>query len=400
MLMRSSPTLALLLVGMHLCIPGLANCQESASTSQSEEDSRAFAVAISILREGFVRPLAESVLDSQSIAELMQRIDPDFGDFKTKEDLNILRRRRGLETNAFGLSLRRIGGETIAVPRGGGPAALAGLQPGDKLEELAGKDAYRMELWELHELLSSAKQRISLTVRRGGSVESIVVNAAELFNPHRGLEVEWPVADILLLRPPELTETTLMAFADALLTHWRARSVRAVILDLRGNSGGSLDSAVGYASTFLPSNSLVATLRSNSSLLNNIRLRATRDDYARRGVDPLKGLPKAARAVPLAVLIDESTSSGAEMIAAAIQSYKRGVLIGRQTGGVASIQTFSMLPNGSAIRYTSAYWEPPSGQQVNDVGLRPDRILTSTDPNVAIAAAVEALAPPSRSGSD
>jgi carboxyl-terminal processing protease len=369
-------------------------CQNAASVAESKEDANTLAAAVAVLREGFVRQLDETVLASRSIAELIQRVDPDFGEYLTGQDFERFRRGRGWQANRFGVSFRRQKGVTIVAPRAAGPAALAGLLYGDKLEKLEGRDVQQLRLWELHETLSSAQGQATLTVRRGGSVDSIVVTTESLDTSH-GVEVEWPAPGLLLLRPPPLTDETLKECADALVTHWRARSVRGVILDLRDNPGGSLTSAVGHASIFLRSNSLVATLRSNASIPNNMRLRATPEFYVHRSTsDPLASLPAATKTVPLAVLADESTSSGAEMIAAAIQFHGRGVVVGRQTSGVASIQTFSALPNGGVIKYTSAYWEPPTGQQVNDIGVRPDRVVTATDPRAAVAVAIQALASP------
>jgi carboxyl-terminal processing protease len=250
-----------------------------------------------------------------------------------------------------------------------------------------------MKLWELYEILYSTPERVTLTVRRSNSIESHVLTAAAVSDALLGVEVERPASNVLLLRPPALSDATLKECVDALATRLRAQETSGIILDLRGNPGGSLKSVVGHASMFLRSNSLVAVLRSNASIPNNMRLLATPDFYLRRGAaDPLTSLPGAAKNMPLVVLIDEFTSAGAELLAAAIQSHKRGVIVGGQSGGIASIQTFSMLPNGTAIKYTSSYWETSTGMQVNDVGLRPDRIVASTDPRAAITAALEILA--------
>lgn len=389
---RTMSVLVALLVALVGCASGPRPIQGSA------EDPKSLAAAVSILREGLVRPFDETLLASRSIAELVQRADPDFGEYFTKQDLEDLRREGGSQVNAFGLSFRRQKGETIVGPLGRGPASLAGLVRGDKLESIEGQDVQRMGLSELYRLLSSdQQQRVTLTVRRGDSLESFVVNAAARFVPRR-VEVEWPTPEIMLLRLPQLDETTLKESADTLATHWRSHGIKGVILDLRGHPGGLMTSVIGHAAIFLRSNSLVATLRSNSSVANNMRFQAAPKDYVRRNAsDPLINLPAAVKTIPLAVLIDESTFSGAELIAAAIQSHKRGTLVGQQSGGIASLQSFSLLPNGDAIKYTSAYWEPPSGNQVDGVGVLPDRIIKTADPKAAVIAAIGILASTSTS---
>nr|WP_315231228.1 S41 family peptidase [uncultured Albidiferax sp.] len=391
--MRSIPLFALLLAAFLVGTPGSGRCQAPTSIQDSPEDPKVLAAAVSILRKGLVQPLDEATAGSRSVAELIQKADPDFGEYLTKQELEELGQGRGSQANRYGVSFRRQKGETVAVPRAQGPAALAGLVVGDRVEQLEGRDVQQMKLWELQDILSSTPDRVTLTVRRSSSIELLVLTAAAASDALRGVEVERPAPNVLLLRPPTLSDATLKECVDALAAQLRAQDTSGIILDLRGNPGGSLNSVVGHASMFLRGNSLVAILRSNASIANNMRLHATPDFYLRRGAaDPLTSLPGAAKNMPLAVLIDESTSAGAELLAAAIQSHKRGVVVGRQSSGIASIQTFSTLPNGNAIKYTSAYWETSTGLQVNDVGLRPDRIVVTTDPRAAITAALEILA--------
>lgn len=392
--MRSFPLFALLLVALLVGTPETGRCQAATPIQDSPEDPKVLAAAVLILREGLVRPLDDAIARSRSVAELIRKADPDFGEYFTKQEVEGIQRWRGSIENRYGVYFWRHNGETVAVHRSHGPAALAGLVVGDRVEKLEGRDVSRMKPWELHQILFLTPDRVTLTVRRSSSTESLVLTAAAATDALRGVEVERPVSNILLLRPPVvMRDDTLKESVDALATELHAQDTSGIILDLRGNSGGTLDSVVGHASMFLRGNSLVAVLRSNASIANNMRLYAAPESYLRRGArDPLTSLPLAAKNMPLAVLIDEFTSAGAEIIAAAIQSHKRGVIVGRQSGGMASIQTISGLPNGGQIKYTSAYWESSTGMQVNDVGVRPDRIVAATDPRAVITAALEILA--------
>ncbi len=381
--MRLAPTIALMLLGLIGGMPSLGICQQDAS-----EDAQVIAAAISILRESFVRPLDEATIASNSVADLLRKIDPDHGQYLTKEEIGLL---RSSQTVDLGLSFRRRDREIQVVPRAQWPAALAGLKLGDRLEQIDGQDTQGMGLWELHKLLSSPRQRVTLTVRRGDSALSFVINVPKASDLPRRVQVHWPAPDILVLGVQALSNAVLKESVEVLSRHWR-RDIRGIIVDLRGNFGGELSSAVGFASMFLPDNSIVATFRSNSSFVNNHQLRATPNDYSRRGTpDPLRNLPAATRTIPLAVVIDESTSAGAEIIASAVQHHQRGIIVGKQSAGATSIRTLSALPNGAVMMYTSAFGQSPSGKQINDVGLVPDVPVSSSEPEAAIAAAVLAL---------
>jgi carboxyl-terminal processing protease len=330
---------------------------------------------------------------------LLHAIDPEDGEYYTKKDLEYVRGAQRSQTNAFGLSFRRENQRTIVVPLVPSPASVAGLQSGDRIEILEGHDVQSLRLWELRRLLESLPQTtVTLTVRRGDSAKTVVVTADDKLDLTSIVAVEWPTPEIMLLRPPQFVAGTLKESADAIATNWRNHDIHGIILDLRGNPGGLLGSLIGHASMFLRGKSLVATLRSNAAIPNNMRIQASPRFYLLgNGPDPLSSLPAEVKTIPLAVLISASTSSGAELIAAAIQSHKRGTLVGATTSGVASIQTSSLLPNGGAIKYTSAYWEPPSGKRVQGDGIVPDLVVKDIDPRAAVTAAIGVLIPASSS---
>jgi carboxyl-terminal processing protease len=119
--------------------------------------------------------------------------------------------------------------------------------------------------------------------------------------------------------------------------------------------------------------------------------RAEAADYSRRGSrDPLPDIPRAARDVPLVVLVDEGTASGSEIVVAALKDHRRATIVGRRTFGRGSIQTFTRI-NGGAVGYTSAYWESPSGARIHGAGVAPDEVLEQPDPQRELDAAIASL---------
>jgi carboxyl-terminal processing protease len=144
---------------------------------------------------------------------------------------------------------------------------------------------------------------------------------------------------------------------QAALDALRVARTAATILDLRGNSGGLLQAAIDVAELFLPERTLVVYTEGRTRNQNmRFVARAKRPD-----VD-----------VPLAVLVDEGTSAGAEIVASALQDWKRATLVGMKTSGRASIQTIVPLSDRSVLKLTTAQWFTPKGRSVHRRGLVPD----------------------------
>jgi carboxyl-terminal processing protease len=141
---------------------------------------------------------------------------------------------------------------------------------------------------------------------------------------------------------------------------------RGLVLDLRGNGGGYLDTAIDVVSEFIDSGVVVYEEYGDGS----------RDSYdVKRG-----GL---ATEIPLVVLVDEGTASASEITAGAIQDYERGILVGTTTYGKGSVQNWLALVNDQgAIRVTIARWLTPSGRQINEIGIEPDYVVEFTEQDI------------------
>jgi carboxyl-terminal processing protease len=136
-----------------------------------------------------------------------------------------------------------------------------------------------------------------------------------------------------------------------------AQHPKGLILDLRGNPGGLVTSAVDVASQFLPADKLLLVERYG----NGQEIRS----YTHGG-----GL---ATTIPLVVLVDGGTASAAEIVAGAIQDYERAFLVGMPTYGKGSVQEWiALMGNNGAVRITVARWYTPNGRQISKLGLTPN----------------------------
>lgn len=241
------------------------------------------------------------------------------------------------------------------------PADKAGLMEGDRLVAVDGRD-----------LPEGATVDLAVSWIRGpaGTVVTLTVYRPETgatleFSIERA-EIPQPTVEYAVLEDTEPTvgyiqivlfgERTAEELQRA-LTSVRHDGAEVLVLDLRGNPGGLLDSAIEVASRFLRSGVVVYEVDAEG---NEQRFSVR---------------PRVAVSEPLVVLVDESTASAAEIVAGALQDLGRAQLVGRVTRGKGSVQLAYELSDGSSLHVTSAVWLTPQRRQINGVGLGPDVLV-------------------------
>ena len=156
-------------------------------------------------------------------------------------------------------------------------------------------------------------------------------------------------------------------------------NLKGLVLDLRNDPGGLLDAAVAVSAAFLPEN--VTVVSTNGQLAESkFTYKASPEFYQRRGgPDPLKRLPAALKSVPLVVLVNEGSASASEIVAGALQDYKRGTIMGNQTFGKGSVQTVRPLGPDTGLKITTARYYTPSGKSIQAKGIVPDVMVDETE---------------------
>jgi carboxyl-terminal processing protease len=152
--------------------------------------------------------------------------------------------------------------------------------------------------------------------------------------------------------------------------------MKGLVLDLRLNPGGLLNSAVAVSSAFLPKNALVVYTDGRTDDAK-MRLTASKENYVRGAFkdDFLNKLPPGAKNVPLVVLVNGASASASEIVAGALQDHKRATIIGTQTFGKGSVQTILPLPNNQAVKLTTARYYTPGGRSIQAKGIAPDIVV-------------------------
>lgn len=239
----------------------------------------------------------------------------------------------------------------------GSPAAKAGVQAGDTIVAVDGTSLTGLDDAHVEALL---RGKIGTTVR-----VSLSRNGTPLDAPLAIVRAAVTPPDVMQrMLPGNVGYVALHSFAQDAGTKVRAALValagqgaRAYIFDLRGNGGGYESAAVHVASAFIAGGPIVA---------NEGR------DGARR-VSPADG--NAVPPLPLVVLVDRDSASGAELVAGAIQDRHAGKLVGTRTFGKGVAQTMFALPDGSAIKLTTARYYTAAGRFIDHIGLEPDVVV-------------------------
>jgi carboxyl-terminal processing protease len=150
------------------------------------------------------------------------------------------------------------------------------------------------------------------------------------------------------------------------------------VLDLRNDPGGVLPGAIGVSAAFLPKD--VAVVSTNGQLPDSkATFYARREFYGTRSLgDPLSRLPDAVKNVKMVVLVNSGSASASEIVAGALQDYKRATIMGTQTFGKGSVQTIRQLSADTAVKLTTARYYTPNGRSIQAKGIVPDLMVDET----------------------
>ncbi len=256
---------------------------------------------------------------------------------------------------------------TIISPMPGSPAETAGLKPGDRIVAVDGNDMTGVNAELVRQkVLGPRGSKIRLTILRKGVDKPFDVEVERRSITPPSIEyrmLDSKVAYIHLFTFGDKTTDELHTAISELLP----QKPVGLILDLRNNGGGYLDTAVGVGSEFIKKGNVILY-----------------EEYGDGEKNTFKALSGGlATEIPMVVLINEGTASASEIVSGAIQDYGRGQLIGVKSYGKGSVQMVTTLDNGEGgIRVTIAHWLTPKERQINEIGLQPDIEVKISDEDI------------------
>ena len=361
------PLLACLLLGF---LPAVFAQEEQ--PGKSEEDNgyaqiSIFAKALELIRQDYVDENKTSYHDliNAAMKGMLSSLDP-HSQFMDPDDFRDMQDDTRSRFNGLGIEVSMKNGlPTVITAMEDTPAAKAGILSGDQILRINGISTERMDLQDaINVLRGPAGAKLTLTLLRPSTkeikeytlqraeIKIQSVKGARLLDPE--LTGPYKIGYIRLVQFNEPTADELAKALDEL----QKQGMQALVLDLRNNPGGLLNSAVDVCAQFLPPNTKVVSTQG--------RVASQQHDYS------TSGAKKERPSFPMVVLINEGSASGAEIVAGALKDLHRAVLVGETTFGKGSVQNVMQLPDGSAVRFTTAKYYTPSKQVIQGNGVTPN----------------------------
>lgn len=261
---------------------------------------------------------------------------------------------------------KRDGSLTIVAPLEGSPAETAGLLAKDVILEIDGQEAIDMGLEEAIDKIRGKKGTVvKLIVYRAEATAPLEINITRDTIVVKPVKWERKANDIGYIKLNMFGEETVKLTEQAIAELTR-QPLKGMIIDLRNNPGGFLESSVDIASLFLKERGAIVKEKNKKGQVSTID--AT--------------LPAVLTDIPLIVLVNGGSASASEIMAGALQDYGRAKLVGEKTFGKGSVQELERLKDGSALRVTIAKWLTPKDRQINDEGILPDIEVVPSDEQV------------------
>ena len=346
--------------------------------NESYEYTLLFARVMQMIRQDYVdeSKVGYKELTYAALRGMLSSLDP-HSQFLDEESFQDMQRETKGEFSGLGIVVGvKEGALVILSPMEDSPGGRAGIMPGDKILKIDGKSTEKMTLpVAIKALKGKTGEKAQLTLLRpiagapnGGNVFEVnlmreTIRVSSVKNVKMLPAAMAGQDKIGYVRIEEFGENTSDEL-DHALENLEHSGMQALVIDLRNNPGGLLDSAVDVAGKFLPPNVVIVSTKGRTpDQEQEFRARAERQhpDY------------------PIAVLINGYSASGAEIVAGALKDLNRAILVGETTFGKGSVQTVQTLGNGVGLRLTTAKYYTPSKKTIHEVGIAPDIEVPITD---------------------
>jgi len=310
-------------------------------------------------------------LDTQKMIEgatkgLVNSLDDPFSEFLTPEENKALNEELNGEFFGVGMEIAKKDNNIVVVsPLPDSPAEKAGILPNDVILKIDGQDTSEMSTQKAANLIRGPKgTTVVLTIFRPSTNETKEIKLIRDKITVPNLSFKQLDDGIVYLRIYTFNSSLILDFSEAALKI-RALNPKGIILDLRNNPGGYLDSVVNISGWFLDKGDIIVR---------------EKDSNGEEKISRSTG-PSLLKDIPTVVLVNDGTASAAEILAGALRDNRQIPLIGEKTFGKGSVQELVTLENNYSIKITIAEWLTPNGTIIQKNGLTPDIIVKNKEEN-------------------
>jgi carboxyl-terminal processing protease len=352
------------------------------------EELQQLAAVFGMVKSDYVEPVDEKKLITEAIAGMVSSLDPHSQYFDKKSFKEF---KEGTSGKFVGVGIeitQEDGLVKVVSPIEGSPAFRAGLKPNDlitRIDEAAVKGLTLNEA--VKRMRGEPNTKVVLTIYRKDENRTFPVTIIREEIKQQSVRGKLIEPGYAWIRVSQFQERTVDDFVHKIEEIYKQDpNIKGLVLDLRNDPGGLLNAAVAVSATFLPEN--VTVVSTNGQTVDSKQtLKATVRDYlGRDGTDPLKKLPAALKKIPLVVLVNEGSASASEIVAGALQDHKRATIMGSQTFGKGSVQTFRPLGPDTGLKITTSRYYTPSGKSIQAKGIVPDVMVDDTEEGSPYAA--------------
>ncbi len=327
---------------------------------EAEESFQAFWQTFNLIQSDYLEDVDVNVLVDGAISGMVNALGDQYSGYMDPQTFPLMESDLSGELEGIGAVVRTIeetGEIEVVNVINGSPAEEAGVRPGDIFVEVDGVNVLGMTQLELVTLVRGpAGTEVNITFRRGDEQVNYTIKRERISIPNiasRVIEVEGVRVGYIKLE--QFTENARAEIDTALASFG---TIDVILLDLRGNPGGLLSSAIDVASAFLP---------------DGVVLYEDFGNGVERTFEATGSYTDAE--TPFIVLVDERSASASELVSGAWQDRGRAVIIGEVTLGKGTVQTWQPLVNGGGVRLTIARWLTPNRYWIHEQGITPDIIV-------------------------
>ena len=348
----------------------------------SEDQARLLAEVMARVKRDYVEPIDDAELLENAIRGMVGDLDRHsaFLDADEFQDIRISTRGR---YSGVGLEINQANNRVVVIaPIDGTPAERAGVLAGDEIIEIDDLSVGDHRFSDaIDQLRGRAGTSVTIRVRRPGYDDPLTFNLTRQKIKLASVRHEMLDGSIGYVRVSQFNDTTAAETSraiDELMDSSQAAEghmLTGLVLDLRNNPGGILDSAVDVSDLFLDDGVIVSAAG-----------RTPESRFTR-----VAGLGDVLDGATMTVLVNGGSASGSEIVAGALQDHNRATIIGTQTFGKGLVQTVMPLSRGRAIKLTTSRYFTPSGVSINDTGVTPDIVVEGLQgyPNLSLAGGLD-----------